>query len=66
MKVESHARLTILSEMTKRNIDSAHTTLLFIKYVAKTVRHSFDTLAFEEDNPELYKQYLKDSCYKNI
>ncbi|GHT40615.1 hypothetical protein AGMMS49921_02300 [Endomicrobiia bacterium] len=53
-----------MSEMTKRGINSVHTPSLFIKYVAKTVRHGFDTTAFKNDNPKLYNKYLIDSCVK--
>lgn len=60
-KVEAEIKGKIKAEMEKRGILDLQIGKVKMTYVAGTIRQTFDSKAFKQDDPDLYAIYLKDS-----
>lgn len=63
-KVAEDYRAKIKEEMERRGILNLQVGKVKMTYVPGTIRQTFDTKAFKQDDPDLYAVYLKDTEVK--
>lgn len=63
-KVADSIRAKIKEEMERRGILDLQIGKVKMTYVAGTIRQTFDSKKFKEDDPDLYAVYLKDTVVK--
>ena len=63
-KVADSIRAKIKEEMERRGILDLQIGKVKMTYVAGTIRQTFDSKKFREDDPDLYAVYLKDTVVK--
>lgn len=63
-KVADSIRAKIKEEMERRGILDLQIGKVKMTYVAGTIRQTFDSKAFKQDDPDLYAIYLKDTVVK--